>query len=172
MKNLFCYVGAFVLLVSSSMSFSKDNYAVVDFEQVLKDAPYAKSLNDGIENKFKPRQKKLLSLREDLQKQSEKIKKDQPVMKESELKKAQAESEKKQKEFEQKSAAFYQELQAAQAKASEDFTDMVQKSMKKYAKKKGISLVFQKPAVAYFDEQTIKEITKDFISSLPSKPKD
>jgi outer membrane protein len=137
---------------------------VVDFQQIVEKSTAAQKMNKDIEKEFKPKQEEIVSKQNKLQDKTQELKKNQTILKDTQIEKLQEEILELRRTVERMGEDFQRDLQTAQAKASKQFTDMVQIEIDKLGKKGNYDLILQKPATSYFDSKL--DITDPLLRAL------
>ncbi len=157
------------LLVSVSFSFAKDlkdiKFAVVDMEQAILKSKEGLKYKKEMEEKLSYYKKQL----EDLQKKYQEIDKQlkSPVLSEEGKKKKMEEKKKIEEKIRNLQVRATQELSKMKAEAEKKLIDKVKETVKKYAQKHKIDVVFVKALLAGVLYSSPKiDITEDIIREM------
>ncbi|MEI6730683.1 MAG: OmpH family outer membrane protein, partial [Pseudomonadota bacterium] len=145
--------------VSFASAIAADVVAVVNIQEIMRDASAAKSVKDQIEGKQKTFQTEMSKKEEDLQKEEQSLAKQRTVLSPEAF-------DKKVKDFKTKANAAQKDVQGKRAELDGAFSSAlgeIQKSVldivAKIAKDKGYSVVVPSSQTLYFDAKL--DITKD-----------
>ena len=154
-----------ILLFISVPMFAKTmKIGVLDFQKVIAQSEVAKKMNKKIESKFKDRQLKLVDKQSKYEEKTNQLKRNESVMKKSQVKKLTQEIDKLRSSLELESQDFQRDLQEAQTKASQKFSNRVQVEIDKIGDKGGFDLILQKQATAYVKNDS--DVTDKLIQAM------
>ncbi len=164
-QGLIILISFAVVALSAPLALAGDlKIGIVDLHRVLQESPQAKSISKQLEEKFKPRQQKLIAEQKQLKADVDKIRRDATIMTAAQKTQLQEKITREQRELERSGANYQDDLNAAQAKATQQFFDKVTVALDKVAKTDGYDLILQKENVPYSAPQM--DITKQIIAAL------
>lgn len=152
---------SFGLVANAASSF---RVGVVDMHKIMTDAPQMQKIKSDLESRFKPQENKLMSARDTLKADANKLRKDASILSKTERENLQKKVVSEQRGLQQQQMAFQQEVVKAQNIAVKDFVDSVKTITKKIAKKEHLNVVISNDTVIYFDNKY--DITSQVLATL------
>lgn len=137
---------------------------VIDVQQIMQKSPEVQQLNTQIQQKFKPRQDKLLAAKKDLQDAIQNYQKNQAVMKPEEKTKLQNKIIGDQDAYKAQYQAFDKDLKQEQNKDMQHFMDNLQTAVNALAKKGNYNFILNRAAVPYMDSST--DVTQQILDTM------
>lgn len=170
MKKLLAIFSSILLVGVAAEAYAADaalpTIAVVNVQQLFQQSPKISDLNKQLQNKFKPRQEKLLSAQKALQAEVDKYKKESPTMSQSDKDAMQKKISGDQSNLAKDAAAFQQDLNKEQGKVMKSVLAQLNDVISTVAKKHNYALVLDSQAVIYAADSAdiTKEVSKEFDS--------
>lgn len=152
---------SFGLVANASSNF---RVGVVDMHKVITDAPQMQKIKSDLESRFKPRETKLLSARDTLKADADKLRKDGNILSKTERDNLQKKVVSEQQNLQQQQMAFQQEVMKAQNDAVKNLVDQVKTITQQIAKKERLNVVISNDTVVYFDNKF--DITNQVLTTL------
>ncbi len=171
MKRVLALVSSLILLGASSAyaapvssSSGKATIAVVNVQQLFQSSPRISNLNKQLQEKFKPRQDKLMTAQKSLQSNMEKLKKESPTMSKKAKDELQGKISKEQTVLAKDAADFQQDLNKEQGKVMKDVLAQLNAVISTIAKSKDYTLVLDSQAVIYAADKAdiTSQVSKEF----------
>lgn len=164
-QGLMILVSFAILTLYSPLALAGDlKIGIVDLHRVLQESPQAKKISQQLEQKFKPRQQKLIAQQKQLKADVTKIRRDATIMTTGQKTQLQEKISREQRELERSGSNYQEDLNAAQTQATQQFFDKVTVALNKVAKKDGYDMILQKENVPYSAPQM--DITKNIIAAI------
>ena len=160
MKKVLAMVSA-ILVIGFTQAYAADTtvkLAVVNVQQLFQQSPKIADLNKQLQNKFKPRQDKLVAAQKSLQDELDKFKKDSATMNEKDKTALQNKISDDQSSLSKDAAAFQQDLSKEQNKIMKNVLAQLNEIISSLAKKGGYVMVLDAQAVIFAAEGA--DITK------------
>ena len=154
------------LMGLSSLALAADavKIGVVDLQKIIQTSPKIQSIQQGLEQRFRPRRDTLMATEKDLKAKIDSFKKDSVVMSATQRKDKEREIVAMQQKFELDGQKYQQELSSAHNEAMEDFYTKVRSAIAVVAKKDSYSMILQKDAVPFSTE--MMDVTKQVIAEI------
>lgn len=154
MKQLMTFFAAVSFLLLSTAGFADaPKIGVVDLQKIMQTSPKMKEIQQRLEKDFMPRRDKLIKMEEQLKSDMEKLKRDSAVMSEAQKKELQSKIMTNKQTLDKEGQAYQQELSTEHNKAVQGLYEKVKAVIDQVAKEKKYSLVIQKEAAPYSDNQ-------------------
>ena len=155
-----------LLLGCSGLSAAADamKIGVVDLQKIIQTSSQIQKIQQGLEQRFRPRRDNLMATEKDLKAKIESFKKDSVVMSANQRKDKEREIVSMQQKFELDGQKYQQELSSAHNEAMEDFYTKVRSAISVVAKKDSYSIILQKDAVPFSTE--MMDVTKQVIAEI------
>jgi outer membrane protein len=154
MKRVTGILIALVLSVSGFNAFADGaKIGVVDLQKIMQTSSQMKTIQQKLENDFKPRRDKLLAMEEGLKQDMEKFKRDSTVLSDSQKKELEKKIVGIQQNFEREGQQYQQELSAAHNEAMEELYSKIRKAIAKVADTDKYDIVLQKDAAPFSSEK-------------------
>lgn len=154
MKQLMTFFAAVSFLLLSTAGFADaPKIGVVDLQKIMQTSPKMKEIQQRLEKDFMPRRDKLITMEEQLKSDMEKLKRDSAVMSEAQKKELQSKIMTNKQALDKEGQAYQQELSTEHNKAVQGLYEKVKAVIDQVAKEKKYSLVIQKEAAPYSDNQ-------------------
>lgn len=155
-----------LFLGSTGLSLAADavKIGVVDLQKIIQTSPQIQKIQQGLEQRFRPRRDNLMATEKDLKAKIESFKKDSVVMNVTQRKDKEREIVAMQQKFELEGQKYQQELSSAHNEAMEDFYSKVRSAISVVAKKDSYSLILQKDAVPFSAE--MMDVTKQVVAEI------
>ena len=157
-------VGLVIASVVFSGSALAGGLGVVDMNKVVKSVPQVKVMQRAIQQKFQPRQKKIVAMQKKFQRTQAKLKKNQAVMSKSALNKAAQGLQAQAQGLQTAQMSFQKDLVAAQNGAMRKFFAQVKLVAAKLAAKKKLDAIL--PANGLLYSAPGVDFTKQVINAL------
>lgn len=171
MKKLmipFVIVASLATGINSAVAADKANAAVkvgvIDVQEILKQAPQIKALEERLQKKFQERQKVLLELQAAWQKNGEKLERDAAVLSDTEKSELQTKMAKQQRDLSRLDQDLKQDYQLEQQKELAKFFPILKEKIDTLAEKQGFDLILQKEGVPYAKPEI--DVTQSIIDAL------
>ncbi len=164
MKRIFAMAFTLMMAFTTGTVFAGNKIAVVDMQQIMQQSKEMKTIQQQLENEFKPRRDKLISLEGQIKADMEKYKKDAAVMSKAEQQKMQEKIVGAQREFEQEGQKYQRDLNAKHNAEMQKLYSKVRAVIEKVAKDSGYDLVLQKETAPYADNKL--DLTDKVIKKL------
>jgi len=155
-----------LLLGSTGLSLAADavKIGVVDLQKIIQTSPQIQKIQQGLEQRFRPRRDNLMVTEKELKAKIESFKKDSVVMNATQRKDKEREIVAMQQKFELEGQKYQQELSSAHNEAMEDFYSKVRSAISVVAKKDSYGLILQKDAVPFSTE--MMDVTKQVVAEI------
>lgn len=138
------------LYSSKNTFFSKTfDFAVIDLEQIFRDAPQVKLLKDKMNDQFNPRQENINSLEADIQKEAAKLNRSNQILKLAERKKILSDLFAKQKKMLKMKTELQDDIAFMEKASTETVMKQVQDAATDLAQERKVLAIFNKDVVAY-----------------------
>jgi len=134
---------------------------VIDLGEVLKNSPQMKLAADQLKKEFKPRQEKIIKVRNQFQKDQEKLKRDASVMSQADLQSLQAKGSDENRDLQRMQEDYMQDLQSAQQQSMQKVLQKIDGIVQKIATDGHYDLILQRNTVAFASPRI--DITQDVI---------
>ncbi|MCD6039096.1 MAG: skp [Gammaproteobacteria bacterium] len=171
MKKMWVMVGAISMITGTQAYAAPDvskqtKIAVVNVQQLFQQSPKIADLNKQLQNKFKPRQDKLIAAQKSLQEELDKFKKESATMSEKDRTAMQNKISDDQSELSKDAATFQEDLRKEQNKIMKNVLAQLNEIISSIAKKENDGLVLDSQAVIFAGEgyDITKEVSKEFDS--------
>lgn len=171
MKKVLAFVGSLLLAAQVYAAGTPTNpssltIAVVNVQQLFQGSPKIADLNKQLQNKFKPRQDKLLASQKSLQDELDKFKKESPTMSQKDKDAMQKKISSDQADLTKEATSFQQDLSKEQNKVMKGVLAQLNDIISSVAKKSGYALVLDSQAVIYSADSVdiTKQVSKEFDS--------
>jgi outer membrane protein len=158
------------VLLTSMLGFSHLAVAadvkigVVDAQMIIQKSPEYQQLNTQLQNKFKPRQDKLMAAKKTLQAEMQDFSKNQAVMKTDEQAKLKNKIISDQQSYESQVETFRNDVNQERNKDMQHFMEKVQVSVNAVAKQGQYNFVLYKAAVPFMDAGT--DLTQQVLDAM------
>ncbi len=171
MKKMLAIVSS-MLLMGGTQGYAADTaspapaIAVVNVQQLFQKSPKIADLNKQLQNKFKPRQDKLIAAQKSLQEEVDKYKKESATMSDSDKKAIEKKISDDQSSLSKDATAFQDDLRKEQNKIMKNVLAQLNQIISSLAKKNNYQEVLDAQAVIYAVEgaDITSQVTKEFDS--------
>jgi outer membrane protein len=158
---------ALVLAFGAHSAFAADlKIGFIDGNKII--AKYEPIIDAKLQDEFKPQQEKIVALQKKLMEESDKFKKDSAVMSEADITTLKNSFEKNQAEFQRLNADYNQKRTTRGNDELNKLLDNVKAVTKTVASKAGYSLVLQRGAAIYVENESA-DITDEVMKQLSYK---
>lgn len=140
---------------------------VVNFQQLLQEAPQTKAAMKSLEAEFAPRQRELLSMQSDLKTKDAKLQREGPMMADTERVKAETALRDEQSEFQSKASSFKDDVNAQRNAELGKVQRYLLLQIQDYATAKGFDLIL---GDGVFYAKQAYDITPSVLAVLMTKP--
>jgi len=154
MKKFILFVVSVVTLVFAVSSFANLKIGVVDMQKIMQSSPKVAAAGEKLRKQFAPQQNKMMAKQKELKALAAKLKRDDSIMKDSDKQKLQSQIAAVRKSLSTMAQGYQQKVVAAQQGAMGDIVKLIDKAVKKIAKKQSLNMVVVKQAVVYLGDQT------------------
>ncbi len=141
--------------------------AVVNFQQLLQEAPQTKAAMQTLNNEFSPRRRKLLEMQSDLKSKDADLQKNGPMMADAERLKAEDALRDEQRDFQAKASAFQDDVTTQRNEELGRVQRFLLEQIQAYARTKGYDLVL---GDGVFYAKQSYDITPAVLALLMTKP--
>ena len=141
--------------------------AVVNFQQLLQEAPQTKHAMQDLQNEFSARRRKLLEMQNDLKSKDANLQKNGPMMADAERVKAEDALRDEQRDFQAKASAFQDDVSAQRNEELGRVQRFLLQEIQDYARTKGYDLVL---GDGVFFAKPNFDITPGVLALLMTKP--
>jgi outer membrane protein len=158
------------ILLSSILGFSQCVYAadvkigVVDVQTVMQKSADYQQLNTQLQNKFKPRQDKLMATKKSIQTEIQDFSKNQAVLKPEEQAKLKNKIIGEQQNYEAQVESFRNDIGQEKNKSMQQFMEKVQTAVNSVAKQGQYNFVLYRAAVPYMESST--DVTQQVLDAM------
>lgn len=149
MKRLGGVILAFMLAGFCASAFAEAKVGVVDLQKIMQTSSQMRTIQQKLEQTFKPRRDKLVAMEDGLKKDMEKFKRDGAVMSANDKKALEKTIIATQQQFEREGQQYQQELSTAHNEAMEDFYNKIRAAIAKVAASEKYDIVLQKDAAPF-----------------------
>lgn len=122
---------------------------VIDFRQIMQQSPQAKEAVDKLKKQFQPREEKIRSMQQGLDKKEAMFKRDGSVLTQAEQRNLQNEILSGRRELQRLEEDFKQDFSMAQDQALQDILGKINKAIKDIAQKGQYDLILEKSRIPY-----------------------
>jgi len=158
---------ALIMAFTANTVFAADvKIGFIDGNKII--AKYEPQIDAKLQDEFKAPQEKIVALQKKLMEESDKFKKDSAVMSEADLNTLKSSFEKNQAEFQRLSADYNQKRTARGNDELNKLLDNVKAVTKTVASKAGYTIVLQRGAALYVDNEA-SDITDEVMKQLSYK---
>ncbi|GAB4393001.1 MAG: hypothetical protein Tsb005_09410 [Gammaproteobacteria bacterium] len=177
MKKIFTMIAAATVLIMgvsyTALSYAADQknvsasnlkIAVIDFREIVREAPEGKAIANKLKADFKPRQEKIVAKNKEIEAKIKKLKRDAAVMSADDREKLQGQILAERRDLQRMQEDMQQDLSLERERAMEKFLDHIEKAVKKVAKNEHYDLILQKNTVPYSASQL--DVTKQVLKEL------
>ena len=133
----------------SSVFADATKIGVVDLQKIMQTSSQMKDIQKKLENEFKPRRDKLVSMETTLKADMEKFKRDAAILSATQKKEMEKKIVGAQQQFERDGQQYQQELSTANNEAMESLYTKVRAAISKVAKDEKYDLIVQKDAAPF-----------------------
>ncbi|NNM62712.1 MAG: OmpH family outer membrane protein [Steroidobacteraceae bacterium] len=140
---------------------------VVNFQQLLQEAPQTKSAMQSLETEFAPRRRELLSMQSDLKSKAANLQKNGPMMADAARIKAESALRDEQSVFQAKAHSFQNDVSAQRNEELGKVQHFLLQEIQAYSKSKGYDIVF---GDGVFFAKESYDITPGVLALLMTKP--
>jgi outer membrane protein len=158
-----CLIG---LMISGPAS-AEIKMGVVNFQELLEDAPQTKTAMQALENEFAPRRRELLTMQNDLKARDDKLQKEGAVMAEADRAKAEKTLRDQQREFQRKAGEFQDDASTRRNEEIGKVQRYLVSEIQVYANAQGFDLVLGE---GVFFAKGPLDITANILAVLVTKP--
>lgn len=150
MKRLSLALVACLLSLTTVTAFAEGaKIGVVDLQKIMQVSPQMKTIQQKLEQEFKPRRDKLVIMETDLKKEMDQFKRDNAVMSEQQKKELEKKIVTTQQQFEREGQQYQQELSTAHNEAMEGLYTKVRAAISKVAQSEKFDIILQKDAAPF-----------------------
>jgi outer membrane protein len=154
MKRLGLALVACVFGLLSVSAFAEGaKIGVVDLQKIMQVSPQMKTIQQKLEQEFKPRRDKLVAMETDLKKEMDQFKRDSAIMSEPQKKDLEKKIVTTQQQFEREGQQYQQELSTAHNEAMEGLYAKVRAAISKVAQSEKFDIILQKDAAPYTNDK-------------------
>ena len=150
MKKIIIAISLLIFTVSIQAASATNKIGVVDVQKILRSSPKIKSSALALRKRFQPREAKLKSQGQALQKEMVDLKRNSTVMSKSQIAEKQTEIANKRNDLRLAESQFMQEVHAAQQKDLGAVIARINKAVEQVAKRGHYTLVVQRNHAVYF----------------------
>lgn len=154
-------------LAAAQAASAETKIGVVNFQQLLQEAPQTKAAMKSLETEFAPRQRELLSMQTDLKTKDAKLQREGPMMADTERVKAETALRDEQSEFQTKASSFKDDVNAQRNAELGKVQRYLLLQVQKYATSKGYDLIL---GDGVFYAKKNFDITPSVLAVLMTKP--
>ena len=151
-------------LFATSLFADPAKIGVVDLQKIMQASSQMKSIQQKLEQEFKPRRDKLMAVETNLKNEMEKFKRDSAILSATQKKELEKKIIASQQQFERDGQEYQQELSTAHNEAMEGLYTKVRAAISKIAKEDKYDLIVQKDA-APFSAETL-DVTDKVIKAI------
>ena len=156
------------LLAPLGVAHAQTKIAVVNWQQLLEEAPQAKSAMAALQDEFQPRQKEIVQQQKDLKAKEDKLQRDGAVMAENERRNAEKDLREGQRELARKQNEWVEDLNLRRNEEIGKVQRSLQQEVQAFAKTSGFDLIIG-DGVLYRNESL--DITAQVLSALQARYK-
>jgi len=154
MKRVSGFIIALLFGFGSLSAFADGSkIGVVDLQKIMQTSSQMKSIQQKLENEFKPRRDKLVAMEDGMKKDMERFKRDAAILSLSQKKDLEKKIIASQQTFEREGQQYQQELSTANNEAMEELYGKIRKAIAKVAANDKFDLVLQKDAAPFSDSK-------------------
>jgi outer membrane protein len=154
------------LLAPLGVAHAQTKIAVVNWQQLLEEAPQAKSAMAALQDEFQPRQKEIVAQQKDLKAKEDKLQRDGAVMAENERRNAEKDLREGQRELARKQNEWVEDLNLRRNEEIGKVQRSLQQEVQAFAKTSGFDLIIG-DGVLYRNESL--DITAQVLSALQAR---
>lgn len=137
---------------------------VIDFRQIMQQSPQAKEAVDKLKKQFQPREEKIRSMQQNIEKKEAMFKRDGSVLTQAEQRNLQSEILSGRRDLQRMEEDFRQDFTTAQDQALQDILGKINKAIKDIASKNQYDLILEKSRIPYASSKL--DITADVLKAL------
>ncbi len=137
---------------------------VVDLQKIIQTSPQMQTIQQSLEQKFRPRRDALVATEKQLKDKIDAFKRDSSVLNATQKRDNEREIVAMQQKFERDGQTYQQELSTAHNQAMEDFYAKVRAAIATVSKNEHYDLVIQKDAAPFTSEKL--DVTKQVIAAI------
>ena len=156
------------LLAPLGVAHAETKIAVVNWQQLLEEAPQAKSAMAALQDEFQPRQKEIVQQQKDLKAKEDKLQRDGAVMAENERRNAEKDLREGQREMARKQNEWVEDLNLRRNEEIGKVQRSLQQEVQAFAKTSGFDLIIG-DGVLYRNESL--DITAQVLAALQARYK-
>lgn len=162
--------GVKTLLLALAVSASASAWAadlkigVIDMRVILSKSPQAQAATQKLQNEFKAREEKIVSLEKALKEKMEKMQRNSAIMSETEKNKFEKDILSSQREMQRLQTEFREDASARQQEETKKLIDGVNKAVNTIAQKDKYDLIIHREAMSYASSQI--DITEKVIAAI------
>jgi len=156
------------LLAPLGVAHAQTKIAVVNWQQLLEEAPQAKSAMAALQDEFQPRQKEIVQQQKDLKAKEDKLQRDGAVMAENERRNAEKDLREGQRELARKQNEWVEDLNLRRNEEIGKVQRSLQQEVQAFAKTSGFDLIIG-DGVLYRNESL--DITAQVLTALQARYK-
>ena len=156
------------LLAPLGVAYAQTKIAVVNWQQLLEEAPQAKSAMAALQDEFQPRQKEIVQQQKDLKAKEDKLQRDGAVMAENERRNAEKDLREGQRELARKQNEWVEDLNLRRNEEIGKVQRSLQQEVQAFAKTSGFDLIIG-DGVLYRNESL--DITAQVLAALQARYK-
>jgi outer membrane protein len=156
------------LLAPLGVAHAQTKIAVVNWQQLLEEAPQAKSAMAALQDEFQPRQKDIVQQQKDLKAKEDKLQRDGAVMAENERRNAEKDLREGQRELARKQNEWVEDLNLRRNEEIGKVQRSLQTEVQAFAKTSGFDLIIG-DGVLYRNESL--DITAQVLTALQARYK-
>lgn len=159
---------ASILGLTGMTAQAETKIAVVNFQQLVDDAPQGKVASQALQDEFLPRQRELQQKQKDLQTKQEKLQRDAAVMSEAEKTALEREIRSGNSDLQSRGEAFSNELNTRRNEELSRLQGYLAQEVATYAKTNGFDLVVPTSVAVYAKESM--DVTAQVLAYLQTRP--
>ena len=156
------------LLAPLGVAYAQTKIAVVNWQQLLEEAPQAKSAMAALQDEFQPRQKEIVQQQKDLKAKEDKLQRDGAVMAENERRNSEKDLREGQRELARKQNEWVEDLNLRRNEEIGKVQRSLQQEVQAFAKTSGFDLIIG-DGVLYRNESL--DITAQVLTALQARYK-
>ena len=161
-------LASMALLAPLGVAHAETKIAVVNWQQLLEEAPQAKSAMAALQDEFQPRQKEIVQQQKDLKAKEDKLQRDGAVMAENERRNAEKDLREGQRELARKQNEWVEDLNLRRNEEIGKVQRSLQQEVQAFAKTSGFDLIIG-DGVLYRNESL--DITAQVLAALQARYK-
>jgi outer membrane protein len=153
-------------LAFAANSSNPTKIGVIDVQKIIQQTPETAKLNTVLDQQFKPRQEKLMTMNNQLRAQQEKFNKESSIMSSKDREQLRNKIVKDQDELQKQAQAYQTELNDARNKDLQQLYNKIQVAVDEVAKQQQFDIILERQAVPFVSTQY--DVTDDVLKKLSS----